>query len=337
MLHSDLMDDQAHKSQDINHVSILKKSIAYTLSFVLTWPSLAYAAMETPILTGLQDEHALLQQYPNAKILRVSAEEYPQLASQLQSQGYNQANSQLASNDNTSQVSINTQPVAAEAGDCGGNNQSADDSSVQFMLDVSSDMLGSSGDSDGAAVVFVIVGSVLVVVWTLYVFKYLYDVASGFNPCDPWHEFTAASSRISSSSTERADFHGLKYMTGFRDGATEVGFSVELGNADIFLPQLTNQRLQGTYWMLGPLLRWRMSAGNNPHYFDMSFVGGSTDHNETGLIAKATIGMQFGLSDNMHLGLNWGAMNIDIKESQGLLNDGNKYYYLLGANFGVRF
>ncbi|MCK5639533.1 MAG: hypothetical protein KAJ19_02005 [Gammaproteobacteria bacterium] len=298
--------------------------------------------MESPVQPNIQDEKTILQQYPNAKILRVSADKYPQLAAQLQSQGYRLGKTRLASNEAISPTTIDAQPSEPSAtsvsGDCGDSNQEVDDGSVHVMLDVSSDMLGSSGDSgDGAAVIYVIVGTVLVFVWTLYVFKYLYDVATGFAPCDPWREFTATSSRISTSRFERADFYGLKYLAGFRDGITKVGFSIELGEADIFLPQLINRRLQGTYWMLGPLLRWRISPGNNPHYFDMSFVGGSTNHNETGLIAKATLGMQFGLSDKMHLGVNWGAMNIDIKESQGLFNAGRKYYYQLGTNFGIRF
>lgn len=309
------------------------------ICFVLAWPGYSWAVNNGSNNMASLDEQALISQYPNAKILHVSAEQYPQLAQQLRSRGYNQASMQLASNDSYPTDTQEDYVESEKSNDCGGRSSSAGEESFEFMLDVSSDVLqkGSGGNDEGAVIVFVIVGTVLVVVWALYVFKYLYDVSTGFEPCGYWYEFTMASSSISGSSDEYADFNGIKYMTGFRDGATDVGIIVELGQADILLPQLLNQRLKGRYWFLGPVLRWRLSASENPHIFSMNFQAGTTEHDEMGVIAQASLGLQFGLGDSMHLGFSWGAMNIDVKESQGIIIDRDEYYYLYGVNFGFKF
>ncbi len=318
----------------------LKKFISYCICFVLAWPSLGYASFEDQNNIELLDEQIIYKQYPDAKILRVSTEQYPQLAEKLNAQGYEQTSIRLVSNDEYASYSADTQENA-KSNDCdkSTSTSTAGEESIQLMVDISSDVLNSTsgGNDKAAAIVFVVIGTVLVVAWVLYVFKYLYDVSTGFEPCGYWNEFTVASSSISGTSDEYADFNGIKYMTGFRDGATDVGFAVELGQADILLPQLLSQRLQGFYWMLGPVLRWRMSSNKNPHYFSMNFLAGSTEHDEMGVIAQASLGVQFGLGESMHLGFSWGAMNIDVHESHALLNDRDEYYYLYGMNFGFKF
>lgn len=304
---------------------MLKRIISYCLCCLLALPNLTHAGLDKQNNIEPIDEQTLYQQYPNAKVLHVATEDYPQLAQQLRSQGYNQ-----------------TAPATGsirKSDDCDNNSTSAGEESINVMLDVSSDVLNSSsgGNRDSAAVLFVIVGTVLIVVWTLYVFKYFYDVATGFRPCGYWSQLTLASSQISSNTNEHADFNGINYMTGFRDGATEVGISFEMGQADVLLPQLLNQRLRGRYWLLGPVLRWRMSNTKNPHYFSMNFLAGSTEHDEMGTIAKASLGLQFSMGNSAHLGFSWGAMNINIKDKQGILQNHEEYYYLYGINFGFGF
>lgn len=318
---------------------VLTKIISYCICFVIAWPNLAFANASGKNFGESPDEQAIIEKYPDAKIIQVSSEQYPQLAEQLRAQGYSQAITKLALNEDSSQNVVENQTSTTSSNDCGQSTISAGEESIDFMLDVSADVLqgASGGNDEGAVIVFVIVGTVLVVFWALYVFKYLYDISTGFKPCGYWSEFTLTSSSISSSSDEFADFDGIKYMTGFRDGATDVGISVEIGQADILLPQLINQRLEGLYWFLGPVLRWRLSASKNPHYFNMNFQAGSTEHDEMGVIAQANLGVQFGLGESMHLGFSWGAINIDVKENQGILHDDDEYYYLYGMNFGFKF
>lgn len=318
---------------------------SHVLCVLLAWTTVMPASAQNPALGSTPDEDALRLQYPDARFIHVDAKDYAQLAQQLERRGY-QTVSQLAANDQGDAFEPSREQPLREAprkkGDCGESlksEPSAGDESLRVMVDFSHDVMHSSGNgnSEGAAVVFVIIGTLLIVVWALYLFKYLYDVAAGFEPCGTWSDLVFNSSFVSEADNQHARFNGLRFSTGFRSGATDVGINVELGDADIQLNAVSSQRLRGTYWMLGPMLRWRFSSADNPHYFQMNFLAGSTEHDELGVIAQANIGLQFAISRNMHLGVSWGAMNIDLKNDQGLVSERDQYYYLYGFNVGMRF
>ncbi len=290
------------------------------------------------------NEAELLEKYPDAKVIRVSPEEYLALEKKLQQSGYRQSEVvplQLAQN-NVEQDAGVVEPVHVDtvsSDDCTENgDESTGEDSFRVMLDITDDMMHSSGSSgDGAAVLFVIVGTVVVIVWSLYVFKYLYDVSLGNAPCGRWNEVAVVSSSASTGEAQHARFNGLRYSTGVRDGSMDVGISLELGETDILLSEVGVLELKGRYWLLGPVLRWRLSQGINPSYFQTNFVAGSTEHDEVGLLAKASLGFLFGLGDSLQLGLNWGAMNIDLNENEGVITQRDQYHYFYGINMGFRF
>ncbi len=302
-------------------------------------PSPAYAA-ESSSASGL-NEVELFEKYPNAKVIRVSSDEYLTLTQDLQKRGYAQAEVLplvLAQNDiNAAETS---QPNLAFKDDCGENSEeSAGDQSVRVMVNFTNDMMhtGHGGSGDEAAVFFVIVGTVVVIVWALYIFKYLYDISLGNTICGKWNELTVVSSFASAGVAQHANFSGLRYATGFREGILDVGIGFELGRTDMLLSEIGVLELKGNYWLLGPILRWRISQGINPSYFQMNFVAGSTEHDEVGRLAKASLGLLFGLGESMQLGLNWGAMNINLNDNQGIISERSRYHYLYGMSLGFRF
>jgi len=304
---------------------MLKKITTYSLCLILACMTVLPAyAKNLPITTHI-NEQDIKKHYPDAKIIHVDEDNYSLLAENLRKEGYTQETEHKSSDD------CNNSP----------NSTSPDaDTTLNTVVDVSDSVLRSgnnSGSGNGAVIVFVIIGTILVVVWALYVFKYLYDLATGFKPCEAWYEFTFSSSTISSTQDEHMDFNGLRFMTGFRDNNTDVGIAAEFGNADILLTEIESLKLNGYYWMLGPMLRWRLSSGINPHYFRMNFMGGTTEHDETGVIAKATLGLRFGIGKYIHIGFSWGAMNINLSEDQGIITERDQYHYLYGVNTGFRF
>ena len=327
-----------------------KKITSYLLCFVMVWTTIipAYAANSNP--SNNMSEAEIREKYPNAKIIHVSKEEYPALARKLQKQGYKtrfmEPAQQLAAHDSNQTLNQPPEDVAnnkrplPEKNDCDSGSyrqgKSAGEHSLQVMVDFSSDMMHSADDSKEAAVLFIIVGTVLLVVWTFYIFKYLYDVSMGYLPCR-WSELSVSSSSISSDTNQHAYFNGLNYKTGVQDGGTEFGISAEIGHAGILLIESGTLRLEGLYWFIGPMLRWRLSSGINPHYFEMDFLAGSTEHTEVGVIAKANMGLRFGIGEAMHMSINWGAMHINLNENQGIIDDRNQYHYLYGINVGYRF
>lgn len=297
-------------------------------------------ANEAAVATSF-NEAELLEKYPNAKVIRVSPEEYQSLEKKLQQGGYRQSKIvplQLAQNKFSAVVEQQKDLTLAD--DCVEKSSgSAGEDSLRVMVDFTDGMLKSSNGSSGdeAAVIFVIIGTVVVIVWALYVFKYFYDVSLGNATCGRWNELTVVKSITSTSEDQHARFNGLRYSTGFRDGSLDVGIGFELGQTDILLSEIGVLELKGRYWLLGPILRWRLTQEKNPSYFQMNFVAGSTEHDEIGLLAKASLGLILGIGDSMQLGLNWGAMNINLEDNQGLISERSQYHYLYGINMGFRF
>lgn len=320
----------------------LRSLFTFALCSVLMWTSVVPARAD---VARVMDEAAIRTQYPNAKIIQVEAADYPQLAESLRRQGYlTQAEVQASGQwiGSVRQPSPEIPPPyqpASSSDDCNDRQTpSAGEESVRVMVNFSNDMMKSGGNNrDSAAVVFVIIGTVLIVVWALYIFKYIYDVTTGFTPCGKWSELALTSSSISGTANQHARFYGLRYMTGYRDGATEFGISAELGQSDILLADLNLPEMKGTYWFIGPVLRWRLSRSNNPSYFQMNFMAGSTEFDAMGTIAQANLGLQFGIGNAMRLGLSWGAMNINLNNDQGIISDREQYYYLYGVSMGYQF
>ena len=314
----------------------VRNSIVYGMCYLLFCTSVVPARADS----ALQEETAIRASYPDATIIHVEPENYLELAESLKQQGYHIANKLPADANQPSAAVAASLYKPPASNDCDDRNQStAGEESIRVMVDFSSDMMksGGNGNRNSAAVVFVIIGTVLIVVWALYVFKYIYDVSTGFTVCGKWSDIALVHSAISSSAQQRADFYGLRYMTGFRDGATEFGISAEIGQSNILLSDFSVPLLQGTYWLIGPVLRWRLSRDKNPSYFQMNFMAGATEFDVMGTIAQASLGLQFGIGDGFKLGVSWGAMNIDLKNTQGIISEQDDYYYLYGVNMGYQF
>ena len=323
---------------------MIKKIITYLLCFTLGWATVFPVAMAEEISAMDMTEEQIRAQYPDARIIHIEPEDYPQLAENLRQQGYekkSEAGTTEAVEKKSELPVLNEE--ASKVDDCGNKSslgESVGDDTIGETIDITANIFkskGKSGSKEEAVVVFVIIGAVVIVVWALYVMKYIYDLAAGFKPCETWYDFSFTSSSISADNNQFVDFNGLHFATGFRDGNTDVGIAAEIGDSDIFLTETSSLKLEGLYWFLGPVLRWRLSDDRNPHYFHMSFMGGSTKHDEVGILAKATLGLRFGIGKNFHIGFSWGAMNINLNDNQGVITELDQYHQLFGITSGFRF
>jgi hypothetical protein len=304
----------------------MRKSSIGVLCFMLAWTSVVPAEASAV----LADASGIHSKYPNARVIRVSPEDYPAIESTLKRKGYQLAGEPMLVAATDMRLEANPSDGCEETG-----GSSSDDSSVQVVVNVMDGI--SHGNGNDNAVVFVIVGAVVLVVWTLYAVKYLYDVAAGIGSCGRWSEFVLSTSAISADSREHAQFAGLRYLTGFRDGATDVGIAAEVGYVDMFLAEVDSLELRGAYWMIGPLVRWHLSDAAEPTYFQMEFLAGSTEHREMGLLAQAKAGFSFGFASGFRLGVSLGTMNVNLHDTEGILSDESRYYSLFGLDFGYRF
>lgn len=310
-------------------------------------PGTGYAGVGNSAVMMEMNEQVLLNDYPQAKILHVTTDNYPALEERLKQMGYQKSKPvalDLAQSDTRyikQSPSEDNRPVeTSTSDDCGqGGITSSSEESFRVIVDLTDDIMdsGNNASGDEAVVVFVIIGAVVLVVWTLYVFKYFYDVSVGIVPCGRWSELTMITSGTSNDGDQHARFNGLRYSTGFRNGVADVGISLEAGQIDLLLREVTSLELEGQYWLLGPVLRWRLLDEANPSYLEMNFLAGSTEHDEVGLLARANIGVLIGIGKALQLGLNWGVMNINLNGDQGIISDRSQYHYLYGINIGFRF
>ena len=322
-----------------------KRTIVHLLCFVMSCTTvLPCYATKTTFIDNFSEKD-LIEKFPKSKVIHVSPEAYQKLSNTLKFQGYSilEKTNQLVMANNgmepKSADSINKNGAKSDCNENSTSQQSKGEDSLQVMLDFSTDMMKSSKDADGdkAAILFVIVGTVVLVVWTLYAFKYIYDLSKGYRPCSRWNELTITSSSMSENSNQHANFTGVRYTSGFSEGKTDIGLSIEYGQSDILLNETNTLALKGAYWLLGPTLRWQLNSRDAPYYFLMNFLAGTTEHNEIGIIALANLGFRFSFQESYQLGINWGAMNIDLSKNEGIISESDRYHYLYGINFGYHF
>lgn len=296
---------------------------------------------------------SLPTRHPQARVIEVSAQDYPALAQRLRQAGYRPGEEaaavQLAASEpqTTSPATApgpeQDAPAAADdqgAGDCDAQSPRQTSREGQAGVQVNIGNIahpGGRGSGNDAVVIFVIVGTVVLVVWTLYAIKYLADRARGVEICgERWSEWALASTSLNSGRSQQANFNGLRYLGGISQEAFGFGISAEIGQSEVLLAEAGTLRLRGLYWLLGPMLRWRLSPAVNPSYFQMEFLAGSTENKEMGVIAVAKLGFNFGLTDRVRLGLSYGAMNLNLHE-QGIILDRSQTYTLWGLDMGYRF
>jgi len=321
---------------------MLRKIIIYIVCYTMAWTTVLPAYAQSVQQPTTVNESTLRTLYPDAKIIHVSEQDYPALQAQLRAKGYQLAQAGTPPVDD-SDAYVNP-PSSLEETDCGNRKYKGNEpgeEALRFSIDFTKEMMDSGGhgksDDRGAAIVFVVVGTIILFVWTLYVFQYLYDISTGNYQCK-WNEFSYTSTSIYSTATQYAFFQGVQYQTGAQYGNSDFGLSFELGYSDIKLTDIGTLRLTGLYWFVGPMLRWRMTKEKkNPDYLQMSFRAGSTEHAEMGLIAQVKVGYRIGLSENAYMSVSWGAMNLKLKETQGLISDTNQFYYIYGVNVGYQF
>lgn len=206
----------------------------------------------------------------------------------------------------------------------------------------------SGGNGDAAAILFVVVGVVVVAVLVVYAIKSLVSIASGKKHHQSW-ELTLQSNVLAADRGEHGRFHGAKLGAGYiADKYLYLGLVGELGYMDIDLEvekenRPTRLQLAGSYWMMGAAIRLGrfydtqrgvLSAAN---YFFMEFMGGTSEYAATDIIGSAKLGGNFKVSDHLRLGFSVGSRYIGLNEDDGFVNSNNNYWSDFGVDIGYRF
>lgn len=208
---------------------------------------------------------------------------------------------------------------------------------VNILGELRSGMGSSHGN--GAEVLYVVIGVVVVAVLVIYAVKFAYDIVAQEHQYSRWWDLSFQSSAVLGNNTvDGGTLTALKFAGGIVDDNMRVGLSGELGYMDVDLSDAGANAVhtRATYGMLGPAVRWIIASTPNPSYVFLEVIGGTANDSRIGVLSIARAGFNLGISSHARFGFNLGSMYTDVNDSKGLL-DKKTYNSIYGVELGFRF
>ncbi|MEO6098661.1 MAG: hypothetical protein ABIW76_24500 [Fibrobacteria bacterium] len=202
-----------------------------------------------------------------------------------------------------------------------------------WFVNLFTDMRDGHGDGgwngdDWAAVIFVVIGVVVVGAFVIYGVQTLAELAINK---DGYPIFMEAGLRLSYSGKAYQDpngngdlyrdayLAGLRYAIGFDRPGMGIGIAVEGGYIDVFLKGLDDPAktfdFKGGYLVAGPMLRF---GDNKPWSFSLEFLNGTSNHASIGWISKSRMTLQAKVARHTLVGAHLGAVFYDLHFLDGL-------------------
>lgn len=195
------------------------------------------------------------------------------------------------------------------------------------------------GNGDGAKIILVVIGVVIVAVLVVYAGKFLYDIVTEERNYDYWIDTTLSSIFFSTKGSENyGGMNGVKLAAGFKENAVRIGVAAEVGTFDFqMLAREGDSRTEydGSYMMAGPHIRLNVE-GKKPFFVYLELLGGSGSHKSVDTLAlgRAGFNMVFG---QVSLGLSTGAIYVGLKETEGIVQNVDNYETISGFEIGYSF
>ena len=195
-----------------------------------------------------------------------------------------------------------------------------------FAVDASSGNWDMGGDK-WAAVIYVVVGVVVVGAFVIYGIQAVYELMTNQNDRPVFKEFSL---RYSYSGRRwddggpnlyrNANLIGLHYGTGLDHGGWGVGLALEGGYIDLSLRGINDPAsaffFKGGYFVAGPLVRF---GDNKPLSFTLEFLNGTSDQPSIGWISKSRMTLEGRPGPSgLLIGAHVGAVFYDLQFFDGL-------------------
>ena len=203
------------------------------------------------------------------------------------------------------------------------------------------------GDSDLAVVLFVLIGVFVVAALIVYAGKFIYDVATNAGKYTYWWELGPNLSVIENDHKhgfkEDGILAGLRIATGFTDRDVQVGLTGEFGMMDFNLYYEDKKgllELEGFYGMVGPSIRFLFNKDmddSNSSFLFLEILAGTSEHGEAGVLSTARIGVNWGIKDHGRIGLHFGTLYFDLKETESIIHEEDNFRLMGGMEIGYRF
>lgn len=208
--------------------------------------------------------------------------------------------------------------------------------------------LGGGDSGDFAAVMFIVIGIVVIAALFVYAGKYIVDAINKEGDYFYWWDIGTHYITLATDNGEHGNFTGIKLGGGFvAHTSAHFGLSLEVGQLDLDLVYKNNaipQRLttEGNYWFVGPTVRWLLGnldtekTINNSHFY-FELLGGSSDQSQIEMMGIARVGFNTGINKHLRLGLHYGAFYLGLNEDEGIANDGDNLWNMFGLEIGYQF
>ncbi|MBN1849801.1 MAG: hypothetical protein JW932_14585 [Deltaproteobacteria bacterium] len=202
-------------------------------------------------------------------------------------------------------------------------------------------------DNDIAVVLFVVIGVFIVAALIVYAGKFIYDVTVGNGVYEYWWEispgFTIIENDTKYGFKESGYLAGLKLAAGFTERSIQFGLTGEAGVIDFSLYYEDHKgllELEGIYGMVGPAIRFLFNDDDNiknASYLYLELLGGTSEHEEAGLLSVARMGLNWRIQEHLRFGIHAGSLYFDLKESEGIIENEDNFRLMGGLEFGYRF
>jgi len=192
---------------------------------------------------------------------------------------------------------------------------------------------------DEAVVIFVIVGLVVVAALVVYAPAYIYDVLVNHEEVEYWWDVGTHYTRLLSNNRS-GYMTAMKFASGFTSKGVQVGLAGEIGyirvDADPGSEKMA-RTLDGSYWLIGPAIRWLMNEERNPDFPYVELLAGTAEEGDIGVLSVARAGYNWGVNDHLRMGLSIGSVYLNLDADGSLIQDDERFSVVYGAELAFRF
>ena len=310
--------------------------------------------------------------YPKAKIQIVSAEQFTRMNSTSEQNTLDSINvAHIDMNEENDAVSTGINPELIPPSNSSGSNglnnnseispqaannpckpwssQSIDNKTTNQIngnstsLNINPNLnLGSGGNEKEFLIILAVVGVVVVAALVVYSVSYIATMMSHGFECHAWDEIGFRVNTIDDESrtqNRRGRLNSIYYSKGYYIPSGVMGLSFEFGqyNFDLKINDLkTEKNYQGAFLLMGPSFYFPISA-NKQNQFTLELLAGTSNQNNIGIMSTIKMGFQFHINPQLNLGLNLGALLMDIKGFDNYLSDSDRLSGIAGLSTSWKF
>lgn len=194
--------------------------------------------------------------------------------------------------------------------------------------------------NEGAIVIFVVIGAVVVLSVVVYAAAFIYEAALGSDEVDYWWDVEAHGALLFGKGSD-GYMTGARFSSGFANHHARLGLVLEGGYLDTEIGQdspLGPMLISSAYGMAGAGVRWMLGGyENNPTFLGVELLGGTATAEDVDLMSAARGTVSLGITENARLGFTLGALYMGLDKDEGIVQDIDNFSTMIGMQAGYRF